>query len=453
MRGRPSIIRDLAIGGVLLLLATATSAQPWDVRVAADNGSGFAPIDTLILPDGTRALGYRDQRGRATVTYQTDVGFTQFNEGEGVGGFASFATDPFGQIHFASIAGDVVYGTDFARRDQFALEFDPGETPGNPVSNSAIAVDERGIPTLLRWFNENSGGSFVADTFDPVSTQWQPQRVPSSLQANNNIGVDATYLSDGRQAWLASNGFEWEVLIEDAQAGWNQPFALTGTRSGAPFLSSLTGFGDGGLAFATFNAGKIEVNLFDGVALTTETITESPGPYLLSFDAIADDGADGLGVVFTEPNGSVFLAERVGADDWTVEDLGVAGRFASLAYGASGSPVIGVVANGSNDVLLITQGIFGDYNGNGQVEQGDLNLVLSNWGVDTSPVASGGLGVPVGWVNDRPDGVVDQAELNGVLSHWGTSQAPVMQGFAVPEPGAAALVAAGIVWGSRRMRR
>ena len=55
----------------------------------------------------------------------------------------------------------------------------------------------------------------------------------------------------------------------------------------------------------------------------------------------------------------------------------------------------------------------GDYNGNGLVEQGDLDLVLLNWGTDTSVTT------PAGWTNDLPDSRIDQNELDRVLLNWG----------------------------------
>ncbi len=73
-------------------------------------------------------------------------------------------------------------------------------------------------------------------------------------------------------------------------------------------------------------------------------------------------------------------------------------------------------------------GLPGDYDGSGQVEQGDLDLVLQNWGQDTSG------GAPGGWINDLPDGVIDQAELDAVLQNWGSSATPALGGLTVPEP-------------------
>ena len=68
----------------------------------------------------------------------------------------------------------------------------------------------------------------------------------------------------------------------------------------------------------------------------------------------------------------------------------------------------------------------GDFNGNGIVEQADLDLVLSHWGADaTTP--------PEGWDHDLPSGLVDQNELDKVLLGWGDTStiAPVA---ATPEP-------------------
>ncbi len=75
----------------------------------------------------------------------------------------------------------------------------------------------------------------------------------------------------------------------------------------------------------------------------------------------------------------------------------------------------------------------GDYNASGQVEQGDLDLVLQNWGIDSTG------NVPAGWANDLPAGVIDQGELDGVLQNWGTTAAPDFSGATVPEPALASL--------------
>ncbi|MEM8782656.1 MAG: hypothetical protein AAGE65_07330 [Planctomycetota bacterium] len=80
--------------------------------------------------------------------------------------------------------------------------------------------------------------------------------------------------------------------------------------------------------------------------------------------------------------------------------------------------------------------LVGDYDGSGLVEQGDLNLVLLNWGVNTLTE-----GVPVTWIQDLPVGVIDQDELNRVLNNWGADAAPDLSHTAVPEPAVASTLA------------
>ncbi len=90
----------------------------------------------------------------------------------------------------------------------------------------------------------------------------------------------------------------------------------------------------------------------------------------------------------------------------------------------------------------------GDYNASGQVEQADLDLVLQNWGDDTTAV-----GIPAGWINDQPVGLVDQAELDKVLLNWGATSAPSFTGGTVPEPATLMLLMAGGVWTARCRQR
>ncbi len=101
--------------------------------------------------------------------------------------------------------------------------------------------------------------------------------------------------------------------------------------------------------------------------------------------------------------------------------------------------------------VAVAGGIEGDYNDSGQVEQGDLDFVLSNWGdTDVSDVT--------GWTNfaglpgDSIGGQVEQTELDLVLSNWGDTAAPDFTGSAVPEPATTALLA-GVALTTLRRRR
>ena len=86
----------------------------------------------------------------------------------------------------------------------------------------------------------------------------------------------------------------------------------------------------------------------------------------------------------------------------------------------------------------------GDFNGNGLVEQADLDLVLSNWGTLADPA-------PEGWLFHLPSGAIDQDELDQVLANWGGPAPPsgLSAVGVVPEPGAWALVVcAALLWGA-----
>ncbi|MEM8494540.1 MAG: hypothetical protein AAF663_04040, partial [Planctomycetota bacterium] len=95
-------------------------------------------------------------------------------------------------------------------------------------------------------------------------------------------------------------------------------------------------------------------------------------------------------------------------------------------------------------VTLVSAGLVGDYNDSGSVEQGDLNLVLNNWGTNRTFSDPGGTTFAT-----LP---VDQEELNLVLNNWGSvATPPQLNGIAVPEPSSAAFaLIAGVLLRKRR---
>ena len=82
-------------------------------------------------------------------------------------------------------------------------------------------------------------------------------------------------------------------------------------------------------------------------------------------------------------------------------------------------PFMGVVEY--DDVMIQPPAGPGDFNGNGEVELGDLNLVLFNWNSGS---------VPPQWVNQIPTDMVGLGELNAVLFNWGN----MALAATVPEP-------------------
>jgi hypothetical protein len=93
----------------------------------------------------------------------------------------------------------------------------------------------------------------------------------------------------------------------------------------------------------------------------------------------------------------------------TLVVLDMAGNYDSPANWASSG-----VRGGTPGAAEPATGLDGDYNGNGTVEQADLDLVLLYWGQAAA-------NAPPAWINNRPSGVIDQAELDAVLLNWGAT--------------------------------
>lgn len=121
---------------------------------------------------------------------------------------------------------------------------------------------------------------------------------------------------------------------------------------------------------------------------------------------VSDGGTGGSGKLFTLDVGTGTLAE--------VGDTGIAGGIAGLTF----------LSDGPAELI-------GDYSGDGFVSQGDLDLILLNWGSAT---------LPPEWVNgaDDFDGQISQNELDNVLLNWGDGSPPTVR--AVPEPASGGLV-------------
>ncbi len=139
------------------------------------------------------------------------------------------------------------------------------------------------------------------------------------------------------------------------------------------------------------------------------------------------------------------------ADNWNALDLDFnRAVISTLNWNGSMSVDELRLASTFEDLLGITaDGVEGDYDNSGQVEQGDLDFVLQNWGdTDISDVT--------GWVNFAGlpggdiDGQVEQTELDLVLSNWGDTSAPDFVGSAVPEPAALGLLTLGVAAARRR---
>ncbi|MEM7577980.1 MAG: hypothetical protein AAF328_10970 [Planctomycetota bacterium] len=140
-------------------------------------------------------------------------------------------------------------------------------------------------------------------------------------------------------------------------------------------------------------------------------------------------------------------ASSDGGVTWENVSLDMPHRLYPTVAISNGLIVAGTKGNGvfvRNWPDLADANLPGDFDGDGQVAQGDLNLVLNNWGALEKPAAFlAGL--------DGLTDPVDQDELNRVLNHWGSAAPPSFEGSPIPEPAtAAALGGLGVLSMMRR---
>ena len=175
--------------------------------------------------------------------------------------------------------------------------------------------------------------------------------------------------------------FSASAGLETYEGGLGADAGGTGLIDGSPHsLAPL--FGTNGSA-STWDWGTANA----GLTMTHHWVaTQTPGPHFATYALYVRDDATGTLSTFYEP-GTITLR-------W------------------------------DNPITWLA----GDFNGSGAVEQGDLDLVLNNWGQSTAQ------GSPAGWIGAPPTELINQDELDAVLNHWGTSASPNVGTVAVPEP-------------------
>ena len=227
-----------------------------------------------------------------------------------------------------------------------------------------------------------------------------------------------------------------------------------------PALFTTTAEGTGG-SLAVELAFEVTGSTFAGATKNaTAWPYDNPGnnPFTLTVtDGVQQTSADVFAAL-----GSEFFMSGDAVSVLTIETLGDVAT--TLTWG--GQTLLGGTANEYTGSRVAQEGsnfneytgslvhtpdtgaIDGDYNWSGQVEQGDLDLVLLNWGDSASPV-------PPLWTNpDFPptSPSIDQDDLDGVLLNWGKTPASAAASAAVPEPASALLlVIGGLLLG--RLRR
>ena len=248
------------------------------------------------------------------------------------------------------------------------------------------------------------------------------------------------FLSDG-------SGVDRSYFAE-AFPAHDDPLAYTANTTAPAFAVGNANNGDG----VTYNRwathrvyyidGKVSYTIEDAVTGNEVLVLEKEinDPTDAGDDTVFDDTSDaGTAVLgFWDRFGGSIALSPEGANFVVYDNLSVSAASAGDVQSLTDA-IAAYIPGGVSSII-------GDFNGSGQVEQGDLDLVLQNWGDDTDVT-----GLPAAWINDNDNvGQIEQTELDRVLTNWGNTSAPDFSGSSVPEPATFALLGGLSLLGLRR---
>ncbi len=425
------------------------------ITTALFQGAPSASAETLVLQGSADAIeGFDDQHAGRAANFFTDSGSET--------GIYTVASDWAGDHNpnptASWPAADGVVDWSY---------WDAGEHA--PAQQGPQVVNAAG--QVVYWDPANAEYVFYADDAAAVGTGHEKRYYLDGDQFASTLSIGNNGIPAGQTA-----NRQYTVLSEYALQGVYDAGFDAGDLVSATFtffIDDVTNMDlvstDGRLPSAAFvNTYAGDGNLTDYDAVQTKFDLSNPGTADATVDLLYDDPALGLQRItdFMLARASILEGlPRMQFDfDVTAEVAALIGSqeaFAGLVLGSSddGDFTLGsidsVVLDPNTDEVLenylpmltlefAVAELAGDYNGSGQVEQGDLDLVLQNWGVDATA------GPPAGWVNDLPEGLIEQTELDGVLQNWGSSASPDFAAAAVPEP-TASLIVLGCVCLTRRV--
>ena len=403
-------------------------AGPTGLELIARNGfdTSFIPSSEVlaIKPNGEALFrtnispGGGDPSFNAIVTYTADISF-EAQTGSGAGGDISFTSLAQPNIN---AAGNTVFAARFS--DLTASDsglFKTNDPDGIIATEGIVAA---GAPDL-------SGDGVPDFTFNDFIS------VRGIINANGHVLFrQSARTPDGS---LSVTG-----LWSDRTGGLTSldPIAFHGDQ--APGLPEGTVFTQ--LALNGVETGAV-INANDDVAFLAQA--QAPGGPIINGLWAEKDGVLELvaatGQTIDLPDGGSLVIT-------TLDFAGGSGNQDGRPSGFSDNGQITFRADGSgsaNGVYVLTTVGFleGDYNNDGFVSQGDLDLVLLNWGDTVLPG-----GFDISNLGDGSfDGLIGQNELDGVLLNWGDGVPPSVT--AIPEPASAGLLGL-TVWAvaGRRVR-
>lgn len=447
---------------ITALLSPSAEAVNWTKRyisLANTQFPLFRSLDIMVLPDGTPVVAHSSS---GSLTFSFVDGQTIDQVVVSGAGFTSSKTDQYGIISFAKIG--VGFGTDHGQRASFDFSFRP-EWWNLGSQNGELILDSRGIPTSVTR-PTNLNGQYFISSFDTPSAKWQTRTISSSIDSPLLIGPVATFTSDDRLVVASSTENEFELLVGQADGSF---LTLTTDTNGSSifFAASVAASPiNNDVAFAFRSGTDLTVGVYDGQSVSYESIATDFGtsnPIAPGGLAYAPNGTLGLTYV-NGTKGDVIYTTRIAPNAWTDEVLPIEGEFATLAYDNLSNPFVAVAGDSRIELLspVLTPPLPGDYDGDGEVGQSDLDLVLGNWG---AIVADGESPDRMYWVNDQgiTASLIGQDELALVLQNWGSIASPSVSTIAdatglsesqieslVPEPTSLTLL---IIGGGLMLRR
>ncbi len=466
-----SLVCGLAAVGL-----TATSARALDIATLAPGGAftfgdfgvegalvqtgGVFDIDIMVDDDGSNGLfGGLGQ----DVTAAFDASIAQLE--------VSLTVDP---LNAASSFNVILSESDNAfEGDEFQFGFDiSGVTPGVPTVLTQQLLIPGPIFTQAQ-FDKDPGDGI--QNYDPGPDAGLQQIQIQSVFGGTDrlkIMVDSVKIVDPEDPTIFSftpetqqgvgNSFDFGTFA-GAVDTTNGNFVINAVNTGDPSpANGGIGFNGTNLDFDAENAKLIvEAKLLPGNTAT--------GFDIIMNDLDGDDSGPGLGsdeyffrfdtADFNETDfATVEIQLGTGSEEGFRNTFGFTNGGDGLQnFDLAGMQIQSLQEDATLAIEIISAtivesilaGIEGDYDNGGQVEQTDLDFVLSNWGdTDVSDVTN--------WVNfpggGAFDGLVDQNELDGVLLNWGSTSAPDFAGSSVPEPASLAVLAGLGVIALRRRR-
>jgi len=330
------------------------------------------------------------------------------------------------------------------------------QTGAASISSPGDAIDLKlySIRSPGGYLTPNTWDSFEDSGFDGGSwIQGLPNGGnPNGLaEVHNNPPLDATTFSAGQSQ---SIGNIWDNAVT-AFAGIREDLSLTylepGSNTAVKGIVEYTGNHNNLVLLVDPETGEGAIQNQSSIDATIKVYSVRSESGSLAFDASESQGTGWDS--FDEQNlGDGGWLRGKGSSNVIVEGNQV-GSALQISSGAVFD--IGVPFNigGTEDLLFEflldgttqrmagiveygppTPDLEGDYDDNGEVAVGDLNLVLFNWNED-------GADLPAGWVNERPEPGTSVAveQLNGVLFNWGDTAAIAT----VPEPASCLLLLLG----------